>query len=40
MLEEDGLSLNEVITLNDKIKSIDTQLKKLYKNKESFDFFK
>ena len=37
MLEEDGLSLNEVITLNDKIKSIDTQLKKLYKNKESFD---
>ena len=37
MLEEDGLSLNDVITLNDKIKSIDTQLKKLYKNKESFD---
>lgn len=37
MLEEDGLSLNEVITLNDKIQAIDVSLKSLYKKIDSYN---
>lgn len=37
MLENEKLSLNEAITLNDKIVSIDKQLKSLYKNLDSFN---
>ena len=37
MLEEDNLSLSEVMQLNDKITSIDTKLKQLYKNLDSYN---
>ena len=37
MLEKDGLSMNEVITLNDKIRSIDVSLKKLYKSLDNYN---
>ena len=37
MLEKEGLSMDEVITLNDKIQSIDVQLKKLYKSLDGYN---
>ncbi|MBE6143486.1 MAG: DUF4349 domain-containing protein [Erysipelotrichaceae bacterium] len=37
MLEKDGLSLNEIMSLNDKISSIDTRLKKIYKDLDAYN---
>lgn len=37
MLDDDKLTLNDVITLNSKIESIDISLKKLYKNLDSLN---
>lgn len=37
MLEKEGLSLSEIMSINDKISSIDTRLKKIYKDLDAYN---
>ena len=37
MLDKEGLSLSEIMSINDKISSLDTRLKKIYKDLDSYN---